>query len=642
MLNYLLPILLFFTFNVFGQNQFTKIQLEEFKEKYKDYDFIYLKKDLEIIPFKSKSSDFCLRLNYDEKILILSPNGCEHFLKQPIEYSKGIQLTGAKSKSRSTYGKSQKAILSYEIQNISSSYVFYDGEKSKELKFENISVGDVIETSYSLVYEDGMIPVRYFFAEFAPVISSKVKLMNVEWVEFEKQLYNDNGLIQENKEQIGKNVYSVFSFTGNPYKHIFEFDSPSFVSLAPHIIFQVKECRINNKQIGLPDLASLQNLYRNYLNNVISDTSFRDLRVTTSEITKGLANDLEKMKAIYYWIQDNIHYLAFEEGLSGFRPRLAINTMNKKYGDCKDMAALLYGMAKSIGIEAQISWIGTRELPYNYEQTHNQYVDNHMIVTFIYQNKYYFLDATSDFQPFDLPTSFIQGKEALIFDDKSTSFSIEKVPIVSSFKNCISDSVVIVIEDSFEIGSKKRFIQGYDKISYHHLFSETDNLDKNIKKHANYFFRKENSSREIIFNKVKVNDRDSISEIELAFREKVSKIDNNRILLDVFTSRFPLDFMMLKNRQLPLELDYKYKFTSLTKVVIPIDYSISKIPENKSVTMDGINYQINYEFLNGALNQSVTIELDKLSYSKEEVGVLYKTISELSTQLNKPLILIKK
>ncbi len=642
-LNYILPIIIFFfTFSALGQGSFTKDQIEEFKKKYKSLDFIYLKKDLEIIPYKSDTDDFRLKLNFSEVILILSPKGSESFLDQTIEYSDAIQLHGAKSKLRSESGKTQKAILSSEVQTISSNFVFYDGEKSRELNFEDVAVGDIIETSYSLIYENGALPIRHFFGGFAPIVSSNVELQEPDWVEFDKQFYNDKGMITESKKQHGNVTYSVFTFTGTPYTHVFEPDAPSFLSLVPHIIFQVKECNINDKQFGLPDLSALQKIYLSYLDNVISDTSFSDLRTITLEITKELNSDSEKVKAIYYWVQNHIQYVAFEEGISGVRPRLGKNTFNKRYGDCKDMAVLIYGMAKSIGIRIQIAWTGTRDLPYTYEKSHNQFVDNHMIATFQDNDRKYFLDATSDFQPFDLPTSFIQGKEALIFDDKSNSFLVERIPVIGSLMNCIKDSTILTIADDFVVGSKKKEVGGYNKIAYFHLFNEPDLLEKNKRKLTGYFFNNENVSRKVDFVRVKVNERDSISKVELVFREKLSKLDSNTVLLNVFTGNLPLDQLKLKNRKLPLEIDYKTTSVSLTKVIIPSDYSVTKLPENKVIDKDGISYQINYEFFNGELKQLVIVELTKLNYSIEEVEVLEKTISELTKQLSKPLVLIRK
>ena len=51
--------------------------------------------------------------------------------------------------------------------------------------------------------------------------------------------------------------------------------------------------------------------------------------------------ELEKVKAIYYWAQKNVKYVAFEYALGGFVPRDANDIYSKKYGDCKDNSSIM-------------------------------------------------------------------------------------------------------------------------------------------------------------------------------------------------------------------------------------------------------------------------------------------------------------
>ncbi|MDB6057604.1 MAG: transglutaminase protein, partial [Verrucomicrobiales bacterium] len=44
------------------------------------------------------------------------------------------------------------------------------------------------------------------------------------------------------------------------------------------------------------------------------------LKSTLAKITAAKTTDIEKIKAIYYWVQDNIRYIAYEDGYSGYIP----------------------------------------------------------------------------------------------------------------------------------------------------------------------------------------------------------------------------------------------------------------------------------------------------------------------------------
>ena len=112
-------------------------------------------------------------------------------------------------------------------------------------------------------------------------------------------------------------------------------------------------------------------------------------------------------------MQDNIRYIAFEDGLAGFIPATAQEVFKSKYGDCKGMANLMTEMLKLAGLEAYMTWIGTRHIPYDYTLP-SLAVDNHCISTVIIGGKEYFLDGTEKYIPFGDYAWRIQGKEVLI------------------------------------------------------------------------------------------------------------------------------------------------------------------------------------------------------------------------------------
>ena len=191
--------------------------------------------------------------------------------------------------------------------------------------------------------------------------------------------------------------------------------------------------------------------------NINKEDTDPELEVLVAELIKGKTSDLEKVKALYYWTQKNIKYIAFEYALGGFIPREANDVFQKKYGDCKDNSSILYKMLEIAGLEGNLTWIGTRKIPYTYEEVPTPAVDNHMILSYEYNNKTYYLDATGRYIQIDYPSSFIQGKEALIANGKS--YKIKKIPVIAANLNTITDSTYLKISGRDIIGS----------VSYTHL-----------------------------------------------------------------------------------------------------------------------------------------------------------------------------
>ncbi|MEI9945444.1 MAG: transglutaminase-like domain-containing protein [Chitinophagaceae bacterium] len=94
----------------------------------------------------------------------------------------------------------------------------------------------------------------------------------------------------------------------------------------------------------------------------------------------------KRSKRFFNWVQHNIRYIAFEDGIAGFKPAKANDVLNKKYGDCKGMANLTRGLLQALGFDARLCWIGTNYIAYDYS-TPSMAVDNHMICALIYNGK---------------------------------------------------------------------------------------------------------------------------------------------------------------------------------------------------------------------------------------------------------------
>jgi transglutaminase-like putative cysteine protease len=151
----------------------------------------------------------------------------------------------------------------------------------------------------------------------------------------------------------------------------------------PHIIPIITSYKIKDKEAKLlNDVSGLYNWYYSMVKDINQQPTDKALVTLVDEITKDNKTDLEKVRSIYYWTQQNIKYIAFEYALGGFIPREANDVFNKKYGDCKDNSSILYEMLKVAGLKGHLTWIGTREIPYSYTDVPTPIVDNHMILSY--------------------------------------------------------------------------------------------------------------------------------------------------------------------------------------------------------------------------------------------------------------------
>ncbi|MGH7941800.1 MAG: DUF3857 domain-containing transglutaminase family protein, partial [Limisphaerales bacterium] len=78
------------------------------------------------------------------------------------------------------------------------------------------------------------------------------------------------------------------------------------------------------------------------------------MKQTVEELTAGAPTDLDKVKAIFYFVSKKIRYMGLtpEKNRPGFEPHDVSLTFEKKYGVCRDKAGLLVAMLRLAGFQA--------------------------------------------------------------------------------------------------------------------------------------------------------------------------------------------------------------------------------------------------------------------------------------------------
>jgi len=201
------------------------------------------------------------------------------------------------------------------------------------------------------------------------------------------------------------------------------------------------------------------------------------LTAFTDSITAGIDNDEEKLKVIYYWLQDNIRYIAYEDGIMGFKPEDARDVFSQKYGDCKGMANLAKTMLNQVGFDARLTWIGTNRLGDAYDYSFPSLAnDNHMICTVIYEGEEIFIDPTETYIKLRDYADRIQGRKVMIED--GDSFRISKVPNANSERNKVEQKWEMNIDGEVLKGHVRDSYNGDRKVSIMNSYATTRSQKK--------------------------------------------------------------------------------------------------------------------------------------------------------------------
>ena len=76
------------------------------------------------------------------------------------------------------------------------------------------------------------------------------------------------------------------------------------------------------------------------------------IKQKVADLTAGISDPLQKMRALTEYMQKNIRYMAVEIGIGGYQPHPATEVFAHQFGDCKDKVTLLSSMLSEIGVES--------------------------------------------------------------------------------------------------------------------------------------------------------------------------------------------------------------------------------------------------------------------------------------------------
>jgi hypothetical protein len=520
--------------------------------------------------------------------------------------------------------------------------IFYDDSYYYAFDYPSIAAKNRTQLEYKHIYKDPRFISGFVFGSYLPQAKATFVINASRDVELFYQVVNDpGGKIKFKKTEKGKNV--VYEWTTEDMAVIrHEEESPSYRYFVPHVICYVKSYQTKGKKVTV--LNSLNDLYAWYSTFVegLNKDASEELKNAVAEIKKVSKTEEDLVKNVFYWVQDNIQYIAFEEGMRGFIPHDGSYVCEKRYGDCKDMANLIVNMLSLAGVKSYYTWIGTRDLPYKYTDVPTPLVDNHMIATYISpKGEYYFLDATSDYTTFGLPSSMIQGKEALIAKDSKT-YELKIVPVVQKEKNIMTDSLFIKLDQQSLTGSGRITLNGFPKVFGGYELDRAEADD--VKDYVTKLSGKGNNKYYLDDFTVKdLKDRSRPTAIDYKFRisDYFQKVGDEIYLNLNLNKDFYNASINVANRKTSKEIDYAYVKQEYIEFEIPKGYKVEYVPENTIHHGNLMSCEINYKVSGNKIVFKKKLLIDYLLMQPEQFESWNQSVKALSTAYKESIILRK-
>ncbi|MFN8289016.1 MAG: transglutaminase-like domain-containing protein [Chitinophagaceae bacterium] len=556
-------------------------------------------------------------------------------------YNSFCKITSFKQleKMKGMFGVKKNYNVGYAIdRSASSSDYFSDDSRVKYFNIRFSGYGDVTRVETEKKYFDSKYLTSAYFHSFFPAKEKVIRIKVPDWLDLDIREFNfgDYKVIRQKTTEKNMTVYTYKLQNVPAIKN--EDRAIGMAYQFPHLVFVVKSFdNDGKKEKGFADVGDLYNWYK-YLYSK-SNNKPEELKSKVTELIKGKTTDIDKVKSIFYWVQDNIRYIAFEDGLAGFIPATAQDVFKSKYGDCKGMANLITEMLKLAGFDAYMTWIGTRHIPYDYTLP-SLAVDNHCISTVMIGGKEYFLDGTEKYIPFGDYAWRIQGKEVLI--GKGDKYDVKKVPLMDIDKSKILTQTTFQLKDNVLKGHVKATLTGEQRTRFHQYYHELPADDK--KKVIQRFL--EFGNKNLVVSNVKTSDL-SNREIPVVVEGDID-LSNYIITEDkeiyVGIDFFPEDLRGIipdKDRQQDFELRSAYVAQDETELILPAGYKVVSTPAPIDEKADDYAVTASYMTRDNKIVFKKTLAFPTGRIRKADFENWKKFTNKLK-DFNSNLILIKK
>lgn len=463
--------------------------------------------------------------------------------------------------------------------------IFLDDNRIKYYPVYLREMGEAARFDFTLFYSDSKYFTRVFFHEPFPVKDQKIKLIMPTWLELDIREMNFEGfkILKTTGTENGMKVLTYSLQNVEPVKS--EPNQAGWAYQWPHLVITAKKWENNGQWVN--GFGSMGDLYAWY--KVLYDkceNKPEELKPTVDKIIAGKTTPADKAKAIYYWVQDNIRYIAFEDGYAGFIPTPAQDVLKNKYGDCKGMANLLTEMLKLAGLQANYTLVGTRHIPYNHHTINAMCVDNHAIACLYMQGKPILLDATEKYGVYGEIAYRISGKTALV--GKKDTFEVVDIPVPDPAKHKTKTEAKFSIKDNHLTGTVTHTLTGEMRTQFNQMYNTipTNRREEFLKDYMTF------GNRNIEASSVKLlqeGDREKpvVITANINYNNQVTRIDSEWFAAIDFFPGWLKSYLPEEKRKSFFDLEMIASYEDDIQLQLPTGYSMNDFPASISESGKG-------------------------------------------------------
>jgi len=282
-----------------------------------------------------------------EVTLVLTNDGREKAASQTLYYTKDAEAYEIKT---ARVIKHDGTIVDVPAKDIldteqGGEMNIYDPQgRAKKITVQGLAVGDAVEIEATMTRN---LPTRenYFNDQFAfqgtePILESTYMIDGPAAMPLTSQMYHPErgSKVVATKQTVGDRIH--YQWTAKNVSQLVPEQGMSYTNEVPVVIVTTD-----------PSWQHFSKWWAEVTEKQMDPTP--ELKAKAEELVKGKKTEAEKIKALYDFVSAEIRYRGLGVGpRTGYTPRKASETMNSRWGVCRDVSILLTSMLRTQGIKA--------------------------------------------------------------------------------------------------------------------------------------------------------------------------------------------------------------------------------------------------------------------------------------------------
>jgi hypothetical protein len=598
--------------------------------------------DIGIATLNYDGDEFYVELVTDVKIRIVNSNGFDYAsIDLPFSSDDDIMSYRASTFNLRNGEKTETIIpkKSFIIDNST----WYG--KALKFNFPDVHEGSVIEYSYTVRLKDYAVNVLvpWEFQSDIPVVSSSLTVAYPENFIYKSIITGSSNLVKSSfstkeayffRENVNVNItnWYVVDMPAFSYEPLIKSRDENITK----INFELS--KVNYTGVFIDDITpSYENLTKKLLERedfgkALANTNF--LKKKALELTRGLNDDLSKLKKIHEFVSNKILWNGTEAFMTSNPLK---NVFLKEKGNSAEINLILMAMLRAVNIKTDPVILSTRS-----NGSINRYLamiqQFNYVLAYVYtDDDFYLVDATDPLRPFNvLPEECLNDVGRLIAE-----YGSKFIDLRNNEKDASVTTLNLVMDDTGSLAGELKLkysgINAYNIRKLVMLEGEDGFLDL-IKEAAT-----DTKITGFSIENLAQRDSDVIEKLQINIQNG-TQVAGDKLLFNPFLSFVAeKSIFYQETRNYPIDFGAPIEQQVLINLEIPKEFSVIEKPADLTLRLgknDGI-YEFKYRYYNNKIMISSILKINKTVFLPVEYLPITNFYSEIFKK-QAEMIVIKK